>query len=125
MNNTHKIIALLGILLAVIVVMKSINTGTQGLVKYEGLAQCIKESGAAFYGTSWSLRSQDQKKIFGVSADLLPYIECSSSDGGQLPICASKKISGYPTWEFPDGSRVSGKMSVDELARKTNCSLPK
>jgi hypothetical protein len=62
--------------------------------------------------------------MFGKSAKLLPYVECSTPDGkGQLPICAEKDIKGYPTWTFTDGSQLSGEQTIQTLAEKTACPL--
>jgi hypothetical protein len=52
-------------------------------------------------------------------------VECSTPDGqNQTQICIDKKISNYPTWEFPDGSRITGERTLNELAQKTSCELP-
>lgn len=93
--------------------------------KYDGLAQCLTEKGAKFYGAFWCPHCQDQKKAFGNSAELLPYVECSNPDGkSQTQICIDKQVQQYPTWEFADGSRVTGQKSPAELAEKTGCTLP-
>lgn len=93
--------------------------------KYDDFAQCINDSGAKFYGAFWCPHCQNQKAIFGRSAKLLPYIECSERDGkGQLPICKDAGIEGYPTWVFADGTRQSGELSFDLLASKTGCAAP-
>ena len=93
--------------------------------KLDGFAQCIADSSAKFYGAFWCPHCQAQKALFGKSVKLLPYIECSASnDKGQLQVCIDKKITGYPTWEFSDGSRLSGEISLATLAEKTNCTLP-
>ncbi|GEM_PF-5252052 len=42
---------------------------------------------------------------------------------GQLQICKQKKIEGYPTWEFADGSRETGEVSLATLAEKIGCML--
>ena len=92
--------------------------------KYDALAQCISESGATFYGAFWCPHCQATKAMFGRSAKLLPYVECSEPDGsGQLQVCIDKNITGYPTWEFADGSRLNGERTLEELAAKTNCSV--
>lgn len=91
----------------------------------DGFAQCVKDSGAEFYGTFWCSHCQNQKKLFGSSKQYLPYIECSSPDGeSQNQICKDKGIEGYPTWVFGDGSRLSGELSLETLASKTQCVLP-
>lgn len=93
--------------------------------KYDEFAQCIKDSGAVFYGAFWCPHCQDQKKMFGKSEKKLPYVECSIPSGqGQTQICTDKKIEGYPTWEFKDGSRVTDVLTFQELSQKTSCSIP-
>lgn len=93
--------------------------------KLDAFAQCIDDSGAEFYGTFWCSHCQNQKEMFGQSKKYLPYIECSTPDGqGQLEICKEAGIEGYPTWVFADGSRLSGELSFEILAEKTNCKLP-
>lgn len=93
--------------------------------KLDALAQCLKEKGAVFYGAFWCSHCQNQKAMFGKSQKLLPYIECSTADGkNQLAVCKEKQISGYPTWEFADGSRESGEISLQKLSEKTGCQLP-
>jgi len=92
---------------------------------YDAFAQCITDSGAKFYGAFWCPHCQDQKKEFGDSAHLLPYVECSTSDSvGQTQECKDKGITGYPTWIFKDGSELSGKVEMKTLAEKTACILP-
>lgn len=91
----------------------------------DGLAQCLTDKGALFYGAFWCPHCQTQKEIFGSSARLLPYVECSTADGReQLPLCEQKDVTGYPTWVFPDGTRESGEISPARLAEKTGCPLP-
>jgi hypothetical protein len=93
--------------------------------KLDTFASCIKESGAKFYGAFWCPHCQNQKALFGRSARLLPYIECSTPDGqSQLPVCRDAKVDGYPLWEFADGSRLSGEVPLETLSEKTSCALP-
>lgn len=89
------------------------------------LAQCLKDSGAVFYGAFWCPHCQKQKAEFGLAESLLPYVECSTPDQrSQTPICIEKKIESYPTWEFKDGSRQTGEVSLKDLAEKTSCAYP-
>ena len=96
--------------------------------KYDAFATCLKDKGAVFYGAFWCTHCQATKKEFGSSAGLLPYVECSTPDATsqlrQLQVCADKKIESYPTWEFADGSRLTGEVSLQQLAVKTACILP-
>ena len=89
-------------------------------------AECLGAKGATFYGAFWCPHCQNQKAMFGSADKHLPYVECSTPDGkGQLPACQEAKINGYPTWEFADGSRLTGEVSLATLAEKTGCELPK
>ncbi len=93
--------------------------------KYDQFATCIKEKGAQFYGAFWCPHCRAQKNMFGKSAKLLPYTECSTPDGNsQLAVCDEKEIESYPTWIFADESRVTGELSLEKLAEKTSCQLP-
>lgn len=93
--------------------------------KLDEFARCLKEKNAVFYGTFWCPYCQSQKATFGKSKKYLPYVECSTPDGKtQTFQCKSQNITGYPTWEFADGSRESGEMSLEHLSAKTNCTLP-
>jgi thiol-disulfide isomerase/thioredoxin len=91
----------------------------------DSFASCVKDSGATFYGAFWCPHCHEQKSLFGRSAKLLPYQECSTPDGkGQNDLCDSKDIKSYPTWEFKDGSRNLGTMTLEALASSTACVLP-
>lgn len=94
--------------------------------KYDAFAQCLGEKGAKFYGAWWCPHCNNQKKLFGNAKKFLPYEECSTPDGnGRLPICDEKNVQSYPTWDFADGTRLTGEISLEELAGKTLCELPK
>jgi thiol-disulfide isomerase/thioredoxin len=92
---------------------------------YDGFAQCIKDSGAIFYGAFWCPHCQAQKALFGSSVHYLPYVECSNPDGqSQNQTCNTAKIVGYPTWVFKNGVTESGEQTLVELSKQTSCPLP-
>jgi len=116
------ILLILGTVAAVLLQSKSVPPGPG---KYDTFATCLKDKGAVFYGAFWCTHCQAQKKAFGSSTKLLPYVECSTADAtSQLQICKDKKIESYPTWEFSDGSRLTGEISFQQLSDKTACVLP-
>jgi len=118
------VIVLLILGVAFTVVLRS-SEAPEGPGKYDAFAQCLKDQGAVFYGAFWCPHCQSQKKLFGSSVKLLPYVECSTADGNaQTQICIDKNINTYPTWEFADGSRLSGEVPLAQLAEKTACVLP-
>lgn len=114
-----------GIIISIIVVIAGalvINAKTPG--KYDDFAQCITDSGAKFYGAYWCPHCQTQKQMFGKSAKKLPYVECAKNQSEQTQVCIDQNVQSYPTWEFSDGSRVTGEQTFDELAAKTSCVAP-
>lgn len=116
------------VILAAILIGTALIYGRQkpaGPGPLDAFAKCLDQKGAKFYGAFWCPHCQNQKKMFGTSEQFLPYVECSTADGGsELPVCIQKNITGYPTWEFADGSRLTGKIQLQTLAQKTGCSLP-
>ena len=117
----------LGVLVLGLVGMATLqaNKEPEGPGKYDEFATCLQDKGAVFYGAFWCPHCQDQKKLFGKSAKLLPYVECSTADGkGRTQICIDKDVQSYPTWEFADESRLNGQISLAQLAEKTSCVLP-
>jgi thiol-disulfide isomerase/thioredoxin len=130
MNNNVKIfvsvVALLVVgVIATVIIRGGAGAGATGPGKYDTFAQCLAEKGAVFYGAFWCPHCQATKKLFGSSQKLLPYVECSTANGqGQLQVCIDKNVKSYPTWEFADGTRETGELSLQQLADKTQCVLP-
>ncbi len=128
MNNNAKIFILILVVLFLgllgTVFLRG-GTAPAGPGLLDSFATCLKAKGATFYGAFWCPHCQAQKKLFGSSVKLLPYVECSTADGsGQTQVCIDKKIASYPTWEFADMSRLTGEIPLAQLAEKTSCTLP-
>ena len=124
--NNKIIVAIIVVLLIAggLIALPNFKTSTP-TTNYDTFTTCLKDAGAIFYGAFWCPHCQNQKKLFGSSEKLLPYVECSTPDGNsQTQICIDKKITGYPTWEFQDGSRLTGEIPLAQLAEKTSCVLP-
>lgn len=126
MTKNLKILTAVVIIGVVVIVGVVILTNHKsGPGKYDAFAKCLKTNGAIFYGAFWCPHCQNVKKEFGSSTEFLPYVECSTPDGqSQTQICKDKNISGYPTWEFKDGSRLEGEVPFSDLASKSGCTLP-
>ena len=88
--------------------------------------QCLKDKDVVMYGAFWCPHCQATKRMFGSSAKLLPYVECSTPDGqGELQICKDKGVTGYPTWTFPGTTTVLvGEHTLQELSTASGCALP-
>jgi len=87
--------------------------------------RCLSEKGATFYGASWCPKCRAQRQALGRAMSYVDYVECSVGGDreAQRSVCDAAGIEGYPTWVFGDGSRASGRASLEFLADKTGCPL--
>ncbi len=109
-------------IIGLVILQQSSNKEAGKPGQYNALATCLGEAGAKFYGAFWCPHCNNQKKAFGKSSELLPYVECSTPDGkGQTQVCLDNQIQSYPTWIFADGTRLTGEQTPQALAEKTAC----
>ncbi len=109
-------------IIGLVILQQSSNKEAGKPGQYNSLATCLGEAGAKFYGAFWCPHCNNQKKAFGKSSELLPYVECSTPDGkGQTQVCLDNQIQSYPTWIFADGTRLTGEQTPQALAEKTAC----
>ena len=87
-------------------------------------ADCLKNKGTVVYGAEWCELCQAQRRQFGTAKSKVPYVDCEPTGKGESDDCVKKDIKLYPTWEFSDGSRVTGGQTLEFLAQKTGCVLP-
>lgn len=123
--NKSSIISIVVIVAVVVVALIFLQKEANKPGKLDTFAACLGEKGATFYGAFWCPHCAKQKKNFGTSAKLLPYVECSTPDSeGVTQVCKDAGIAKYPTWQYADGTRVEGVQSVKTLAAKTSCPIP-
>lgn len=90
----------------------------------EALAKCLSQKGMKFYGTFGCGWCNKQKELFGEAAQYLPYIECSDEETKQItPECQKAGITGFPTWELPNGEKSSGFKPLEQLVELSGCQL--
>ncbi|MBI4435611.1 hypothetical protein HY630_02980 [Candidatus Uhrbacteria bacterium] len=99
------------------------SVGQNAPSPYDGFAQCLTDSGVTMYGAWWCPHCSRQKDVFGSAFDYVNYIECSTAARTMNQTCRDAGIEGYPTWDFADGSRVSGEQTLEALAQKSGCPL--
>ncbi len=92
--------------------------------EHDVYAQCLTDNGVKMFGAWWCPHCQQQKALFGKSFKNINYTECSSPGSQEMnQTCKDAKIEGYPTWEFKDGSRLSGVQTLEEVGKKAECSV--
>jgi len=94
--------------------------------KYDEFAKCLTNKSVKMYGAYWCGHCNNQKTEFGSSWQYMTYVECAvqGQPDVQTDACREANITGYPTWELPDGTRIEGEMAFAELSDKTGCALP-
>ena len=60
-----------------------------------------------------------QKALFGKSFQYVTYVDCIVAP----TMCSN--VAVVPTWFYADGSTTQGVQSLEALATKTKCTLPK
>ncbi|MBI4015190.1 MAG: hypothetical protein HY362_00500 [Candidatus Aenigmarchaeota archaeon] len=98
-------------------------TPTANASLYDDFAKCLNEKGVKMYGAFWCSHCNNQKALFGSSWSYMNYIECSNADSSQNKVCSEAGITGYPTWELPNGQRMQGELTLDQLSKLSNCTL--
>jgi hypothetical protein len=78
------------------------------------------------YGAYWCPHCANQKALFGedIFNEHVEYVECAipgQDNRVQTQACQEKEIEGYPTWIFPDGTRLQGEQSLEDLAQQAGC----
>jgi len=90
-----------------------------GAARLDGFARCLSQRGATFYGAEWCPHCAKQIDDLDGSFRYVDYVECTVEEAR----CRDAGVRSYPTWTFSDGSRLTGRLSLQHLARKTGCSL--
>jgi thiol-disulfide isomerase/thioredoxin len=127
MQKDSKIYLIGGLILAVVIVGAVIylakNDNSPG--QLDTFATALKDKGVIFYGAFWCPHCQATKALFGKSAKLLPYVECSTPDGNnQTQVCIDNKIEEYPTWAFKDGIKITSNNQPTICPIKTKDVIP-
>jgi hypothetical protein len=93
--------------------------------RMDAFAKCLASKQAKMYGAFWCPHCADQKEMFGRSFQYVPYVECGiKGSRDEAAPCAQAGIKHFPTWQFADGVRQEGALSLRALGEKTGCGLP-
>jgi hypothetical protein len=111
------------VIIAGIMLYSSFPTEQDG-GKYDSFAQCLTDKGITMYGAFWCPHCNEQKELFGKSMKYVDYVECSTPDRtDQTQVCKDANISGYPTWQLQNGTRIEGKIPLEVLSKESGCIL--
>lgn len=89
-----------------------------------GFAKALTDSGTRYFGAAWCPHCSDQVRLFQDGGKYLPFIEVTNPDRTPNQIATDEGITEYPTWEFPDGSRLTGVQSLQTLSQRSGVAIP-
>jgi large repetitive protein len=87
-------------------------------------AEALTAAGVKFFGADWCPFCTDQKELFQDGARYLNVIEVTNPDRTLNDIGVAEGITTFPTWHFPDGSRVTGVLSLTEISGRAGVPIP-
>ncbi len=87
-------------------------------------AKALADSGTRFFGAAWCPFCTEQKELFEDGYKFLPFIEVTNPDRTPNQIAIDEGITQYPTWEFPDGSRLTGIQTLQTLSQRAGVAIP-
>lgn len=94
---------------------------TQSNLSMADFARCLTGRGLKMYGTSTCPNCKAQKELFKEGVAYLKIIDCDV----EVALCNQKRVTGYPTWEFPDGKLLSGVIPMSYFSQVTGCMAPR
>ncbi|KKU91786.1 MAG: VKORC1/thioredoxin domain protein [Candidatus Jorgensenbacteria bacterium GW2011_GWA1_48_11] len=119
MNKDKKAVVTLLVLAVVVLAVYLFYRRGPVFGQYDDFAKCLASKPVTMYGAYWCAHCESQKNAFGGSFKYVPYVECTRD----VQECLVQKINGYPTWIFPDGRRLEGEMSLNDLSAQSGCVL--
>ena len=87
-------------------------------------ATALNDAGVQFFGSAFSAETTEQRELFEDGSDFLPFLEVTNPDGSLNALGISEDITVFPTWEFPDGSRETGVLSLEEISERSGVAIP-
>lgn len=91
---------------------------------YDSFARCLTQKKTTMYGLYWCDHCAEQKELFGAAFRYINYQECGVK--GQRALvekCKTEGIKNYPTWQFANGQRHEGVMTMGQLSQMSGCPL--
>ena len=86
-------------------------------------AQALNESGATFFGAEWSEASTAQRELFEDGSQVLNFVELTTPFRTSNSIATENGLSGE-TWEFGNGTRVIGTLSLEQISEASGVVIP-
>lgn len=87
-------------------------------------AKALQQAGVRFFGADWCPLCTEQKNLFQDGKSYLPFIEMTNPDRTRNATAISENVTQYPTWEFANGTRVTGVQTLAQLSALSGVAIP-
>ncbi|MGI9470361.1 MAG: Ig-like domain-containing protein, partial [Rubripirellula sp.] len=87
-------------------------------------AKDLVDAGVQFFGAEWCPACTAQKELFQDGKNDLGFIEVTNPDRTLNSIGIAENIAQFPTWDFPDGTRVVGLQTLEQLSALSGVAIP-
>ncbi len=87
-------------------------------------AKLLKDQGVVFYGADWCPLCTEQKELFEDGQYELPFVEVTDGSRNLNSVGVANGISTFPTWDFGANNRITGVLSLEEIAAAAGVQIP-
>lgn len=87
-------------------------------------AKAVATTQTKLYCADWSSSCAAQLHLFEDGGQFLPYVEVGNPNRTGNGVAASEGISSVPTWQFPDASRETLVLSLQEVSERSGVAIP-
>src|SRR6056297_857474 len=87
-------------------------------------AKDLTAAGVIFYGAHWCPACTSQSEAFADGANDLPFVEVTNPDRTLNATGVAEGIENFPTWDFPNGTRLEGVQTLATLSQTSGVPIP-
>lgn len=87
-------------------------------------ARALDQAGVTYFGAAWCPFCTQQEELFEDGGDFLPFVEVTNPDRSLNSVGQAEGIQTFPTWDFPSGERITGIMTLAEIATASGIAIP-
>jgi cyclophilin family peptidyl-prolyl cis-trans isomerase len=87
-------------------------------------AKALTQAGTKYFTAAWCPNCSAQKALFEDGANYLNVIEVTNPDRTLNAVGIANNITSFPTWEFPDGTRLTGQQTLATISQRAGVAIP-
>lgn len=87
-------------------------------------AKSLRDAGVIFFGADWCPNCVQQKKLFEDGSRFLDFREVTNPDRTPNALGISENVLTYPTWQFQNGSRQTGVLTLAQISAASGIAIP-